>query len=173
MMYKAFHVLLIAFMLFAAIDAKAQTAGNYIEEMQGLGVVAGEGMACRASRYDDYELLARAYLITKATSDYEQKQGMDAYNSAKVTTYMTMRRAGFYDCREILQAFDNQLIFKTKLYADGTIHTPDGKILTPRQPYDASKIYEKDPKLYENIKKIVDKASAKTKNKKLKLNYQQ
>ena len=56
---------------------------NYIDEVKALGSVAGQGLACGASRYDTYELLARAILISKASSDAEQARGMYAYNEAK------------------------------------------------------------------------------------------
>lgn len=46
------------------------------------------------------------------------------------------------------------------LYADGTIKMPDGQILTPRQPYDATMIYKKNDKVRENAKAIYNGAEA-------------
>ena len=46
------------------LSTQAQAAGmSYIDEVKALGAVAGQGLACGASRYDTYELLARAILI--------------------------------------------------------------------------------------------------------------
>mgnify|MGYP004557744347 CR=1 FL=1 len=137
----------------------AQEEPSYIEEMQGLGIVAGQGLACNASKYDTFELLARAYLISKASSNEVQAQGMREYNSAKVNTYVSKQMDGFFECGQIRRDFDNQLIFKSTLYGDGTIKTPDGKIITPRQPYDATLIYKKDPKIYEDIKNMTIKGN--------------
>lgn len=44
----------------------------------------------------------------------------------------------------INRRFDNQDIFKATLYRDGTIKMPDGTLVTPRQPYDATLVYNKD-----------------------------
>lgn len=46
------------------------------------------------------------------------------------------------------------------MYADGTIKMPDGQILTPRQPYDATMIYKKNDKVRENAKAIYNGAEA-------------
>jgi len=142
------------------LPACADAANNaYIEQVQGLGYVAGLGLACRPSKYDDFELLARAYLISEASSDDEQYNGMREYNRSKINSYMASQMNRFSDCEEIRSSFDKQEIFKSVLYGDGSIKTPDGKIITPRQPYNARAIYTKDPKIYEKIKSISDKAN--------------
>ena len=117
---------------------------SYLDEVRALGAVSGQGLACGASKYDSFELLARAILITKAPNDSFQAQGMYAYNEEKANAYMSKQMDGMYNCAEINRRFDNQEIFNATLYADGTIKMPDGKIITPRQPYDASVIYKKD-----------------------------
>lgn len=133
---------------------------NYIDEVKALGSVAGQGLACGASRYDTYELLARAILISKASSDAEQARGMYAYNEAKANVYMSKQMDGMYDCREINARFNNQKIFDATLYADGTIKMPNGEVITPRQAYDASVIYKKDSNERSNAQKIYDKGAS-------------
>lgn len=128
----------------SAVSVCAADTG-YIEEVQSLGAVSGQGLACDASKYHTFELLARAIMISKAPSDAEQAQGMRAYNEYKVNAFISKIKDGFAGCREIAAAFDRQKIFKSTLYGDGTIKMPDGKIVTPRQPYDATLVYEKDP----------------------------
>lgn len=117
---------------------------SYIEEVQSLGAVSGQGLACNASKYHTFELLARAILISKAPSDFVQAQGMQAYNDFKANAFISKMRDGMVDCSEIAAAFDSQPIFKSVLYGDGTLKMPDGKIITPRHTYDATLVYKKD-----------------------------
>ena len=122
----------------------------YLEEVRALGAVAGQGMACGASKYDTFEMLARAILISKAPSDSIQAQGMLKYNEEKANVYFSKQMDGFFECDKINARFDAQDIFKMVLYEDGTLKMPDGKIVTPRQPYDVSMIYK--PKQADKIK---------------------
>ena len=114
----------------------------YIEEVRALGAIAGQGLACGSSKYDTFELLARAILLTKSPTDKLQNDAIYAYSEEKANAYMSKELDGFYECAEINRRFDNQEIFKAVLYADGTIKMPDGQILTPRKPYDARLIYK-------------------------------
>lgn len=150
-------------LIYPLANAKAEIS-TYIEEMQGLGELSGMGLACNASKYDQFELLARAYLRSKATSDEEEEKGLREYTRAKVNYYRATQMNNFADCAQTRQIFDDQMIFKSVLYGDGTIKTPDGKIITPREPYDARKLYIKDPEIYQKIKEIQDTAKEKNKN---------
>ncbi len=129
------------------LNATAAQAGgpSYIEEMQSLGAVAGQGLACQAQKYDTFELLARAIMVSKASSDAVQAEGMKAYNEYKANAFVSKMRDGFNDCSSIAAAFNEQPIFKAVLYGNGTIKMPDGKIITPRHEYDATLVYKKDP----------------------------
>lgn len=126
----------------------------YIEEVRALGSVAGQGLACGASKYDAFELLARAILISKAPSNSIQAQGIYAYNEEKANAYISKQYDGFFECDKINRRFDNQAIFQAVLYADGTIKMPDGTIVTPREPYDASQIYQKNAKIRDDLQAI-------------------
>lgn len=136
-------ILLISLMFLPVSGVLAQVP-SYAEEVKALGIVSGQGMACGASKFDTFEMLARAILISKASSDRQQAEGMKIYNEAKADAYISKRMDGFYECALINRRFDNQDIFKATLYADGTIKMPDGTIITPRQPYDASLVYNQD-----------------------------
>lgn len=136
-------IFILAVALGVSFSARAQVP-TYNEEVKALGIVSGQGMACGASKFDTFEMLARAILISKATSDRQQAEGMKIYNEAKADAYISKRMDGFYECALINSRFDSQDIFKATLYADGTIKMPDGTIITPRQPYDASLVYNKD-----------------------------
>lgn len=133
-------------------EAKAQV--SYLEEMKTLGIVAGQGLACNSSKYDHFEMLARAIMLTKAPSQAALQDGVYAYNSAKADTFLAKRGDGGYLCGEILRMFDNQDIFNITLYEDGTLKMPDGQIITPKTPYDATKIYARDNKLRQSFDEV-------------------
>lgn len=126
----------------------------YMEEVKALGAVSGQGLACGASKFDTFEMLARAILLTKSPSERLQNEAIYAYSEAKANAYMSKEMDGFYECGAINRRFDEQEIFKAVLYGDGTIKMPDGKILTPRKPYDARMIYKKNNKVRENAQAI-------------------
>lgn len=152
-------VVIILFLLANVSFARAQV--SYVEEVKALGIVSGQGLACGASKFDTYEMLARAILITKAVSDRQQADGMNVYNEAKADAYISKQMDGFYDCPQINRRFDNQQIFRATLYADGTIKMPDGKIFTPRRAYDATLVYKKGDNGRSQAEKIYKKRANK------------
>lgn len=149
---SAKRLVMVILLSFAAFPAAAQM--SYIEEMRALGSVSGQGLACNASKYDKYEMLARAIMLTKAPSPKMLQDGVYAYNTAKADSYLAKQRDGGYLCGEITGLFDNQDIFRITLYEDGTLKMPDGKIITPKTPYDAKQIYKSDSKLKEDLKEV-------------------
>ena len=145
---------LIVLMCLWASAAGAQMP--YLEEMKALGAVAGQGLACGASKYDQFEMLARAIMLTKAPNNAMLQKGVYAYTEAKADTYLSKQMDAGFLCGETVQRFDSQDIFNITLYEDGTLKMPDGQIITPRMPYDASKIYRRDEKLTANLKAIYE-----------------
>lgn len=117
---------------------------DYLDNIKTFGYISGEGLACGATRYQSYEMIARAYLVSAARSDNEQAEGMYQYNLAKAQAYMNKKRNGLFDCAEVNQRFDNQKIFETKLSKNGKIKFPDGKVITPRQEYDVTLVYNRN-----------------------------
>lgn len=142
--------------LVAALGMASPAAAqmSYMDEVKALGAVSGQGLACGASKYDDFELLARAIMLSKAPSEKLRNEAVYAYNEAKANAYISKQMDGFYECTLINRRFDRQEIFKTVLYEDGTLKMPDGKVITPRFPYDARMIYKKDDKIRENLQAI-------------------
>lgn len=155
-------------LLFAALMGYALNIGNayaqvsYYEEAKSLGIVAGQGLACNASRYDRFELLARAILLTKAPNESALQEGLYIYNTQKAEIYLNKRMDAGYLCGETRRLFDNQDIFNITLYADGTLKMPDGEIITPKIPYDASKIY--DSKITPNLEAAPQKQNTNDNN---------
>lgn len=82
--------------MFWAFSAQAQMP--YLDEVKALGAVAGQGMACGASKYGTFELLARAILISKAPSDKMQSEAVYTYNEAKANAYISKQMDGFFEC---------------------------------------------------------------------------
>lgn len=155
-MYKFF---ITAAMVLFSFSAAAQEKVSYLEEMKTLGIVAGQGLACNSAKYDQFEMLARAIMLTKAPSLQALQDGIYAYNSSKADVFLAKKRDGGYLCGEILQMFDNQDIFNITLYEDGTLKMPDGQIITPKTPYDATKIYAADSNLQQTVNDIYQKGA--------------
>lgn len=153
--------------LFAfAANAQNTITPSYIEEMQALGTVSGTGMACGAPKYATFEMLARAILVTKAVSDKNQEEGMIAYNTAKADAFLSKQSDGLFNCDELNARFNEQKIFKTTLYADGTIKMYDGKVYYPRHPYDATLLKDDENANRQDAVKIYEKSKQKTKGRK-------
>ena len=117
---------------------------TYADEMYGMGTVAGQGLACKSQKYHQFELLARAIMVGKAKDAKMQQEGMERYSAGKVDAFMAMEDNNFSGCSEVLENFDKQKIFDCVLYSDGRIKMYDGTLITPRKPYKASSLYEKD-----------------------------
>ena len=144
----------ILILCFSLVSWDLNAKVSYLEEAQTLGYVSGQGLACKSQRYDDFELLARAILLTKAPNNEKLNKALYEYSNKKAESYMAKKMDGLYDCREIVRVFDGQEIFKAKLMADGTIYMADGTVLTPKTPYDATQIYKKDPTIHQKLEKI-------------------
>ena len=123
---------MILMLLFLATPAGAQMA--YEDEARALGAVAGQGLACGSAKYDTFELLARAIILTKSPSDALQDKALRIFTEEKADVFVSKQLDNFADCAGIVSRFDAQDIFKATLYADGTIKMPDGQVLTPRVP---------------------------------------
>ena len=91
-MKKCFAWALSASLCGGVAPAKAEMA--YLDEVRALGAVAGQGLACGAAKYDTFEMLAMAILISKAPSDNLQAQAMYAYNEEKANAYLSKQYDG-------------------------------------------------------------------------------
>ena len=107
-------LLLLTFIFCLTItSAQAAKTLSYLEEMQQLGDVAGQGLACRARKYQKYELLARALLVTKSPNDKLQQQAMRTYNEAKIDAMSTIFDNDYAGCDQIVYSFNRQKIFQS------------------------------------------------------------
>ena len=164
-LYMKFLIAFIA--VFASLCSNSQAANkpDYFEEMYALGTMSGLGLACKSQQYHQYELLARAMVVSKAANDQMQKDGMQRYNAGKVETFMSMEANNFADCDIIRNSFENQKIFQSTLYSDGKIKLYDGTLITPRKPYQASSLYTKDREAFIKADAAYKKSVANAKKK--------
>lgn len=85
-----------------ALPVQAQMP--YMEEVKALGAISGQGLACGSTKYDTFELLARAILLTKSPSDKLQNDAIYAYSEAKANAYMSKEMDGFLIVRRLTAA---------------------------------------------------------------------
>lgn len=143
-------VIIISMAFFYVFTEASFAAGKmtYTDEASALGSISGQGLACHAKKYHQYELLARAIVKSKAVSDKAEEDGFYAFNDGKANAFMDILNNNFSECEEINYSFNRQKIFKSVLYSDGKIKMFDGTVITPRQPYNAADLYQKDPEAY-------------------------
>ena len=150
--------ILLTYILAFYFPTIAQAQMPYLEEVKALGIISGQGMACGATKHPTVEMLARAIMLTKAPNQNMLNEAAYIYNEAKSNTYISKQMDGYYQCDLTNHRFNNQDIFKITLYADGTLKMPDGNIITPHQPYDATALYKEDKQLEQRARTIYENA---------------
>lgn len=125
------------FVLFCMMTVTA-TAGsrtiNGINDNEQLGMMAGLALACNAGgKLDDYELIASRILANTVQTDAEEKKAVQEYAQAKFKAYKEQKNTPQATCGEILDTFNHLPIFKSIVYANGTVKMPDGRILKSRK----------------------------------------
>ena len=131
-MQKTILSALIMLCLSSSVWAASRTL-NGINENEQLGMMAGLALACNAgAKLDDYELIASRLLANTAQTNAEQRQAERQYAEAKFKAYKEHKASPQASCGEILESFSGLPIFRSVVYADGSIKTPDGKFLKTR-----------------------------------------
>lgn len=106
---------------------------NGINDNEQLGMMAGLALACNAGgKLDDYELIASRILANTAQTDAEEKKAVKEYARAKFKAYQEQKNMPQATCGEVLDTFNHLPIFKSIVYANGTVKMPDGRILKSR-----------------------------------------
>lgn len=154
--------------LVAVLTVISPAHADYLSDVKNFGYISGTGIACNVERYKSYELLARAYMVSAARSDKEQEKGMYEYNTAKAEAFLYKQKDGLWDCDEVNERFNKQKIFQAKLYKNGTLKMPDGKIIRPRQNYDVTLLYDKNSNEREHLLAYYEKIVARQKRQLLK-----
>ncbi|MBR5130163.1 MAG: hypothetical protein IKV03_02940 [Alphaproteobacteria bacterium] len=120
-----------------------------INENEQLGMMAGLALACNAGgKLDDYELIASRIIANTSQTNLEQKKAERQYAEAKFKAYKEHKASPKAGCGEILESFSNLPIFRSVVYADGSVKTPDGKMLKtrPEEKQARQQVKSKTPK---------------------------
>ena len=72
-------IFLLSLFMFLSKESLAQI--SYLEEMEELGTIAGQGLACGSRKHDSFEMYARALMLTKAPSDTQLQRAAKIYRS--------------------------------------------------------------------------------------------
>lgn len=139
-MKKTFICILAIASIFS-FNAKAQI--SFTEEAKALGALSGLGLYCESAKHGTFEMLSYAIIKAKAPSTESENAALKIYAESKAETYIMKKRGQLDSCSEVLDRFDNQDIFNSTLYRDGTIKMPDGNTYTPKIKYDVNQVLMK------------------------------
>lgn len=107
-----------------------------ISETEQLGITAGVALACQADKEQmkNYEMIASRIIVNPTPSERSEKEALTLYAQAKLKAYEEQKKSPEIACREVLNRFYNQSIFKSVVYRDGTVKLPSGKVIKPQRP---------------------------------------
>lgn len=126
-----FMMLLTAFSVSAASDRTARG----LSEAEQLGITAGTALACNAgAKLDDFELIASRIIANKALTATAEEAGYREYATSKLRAYQEQKNTPQETCGEVLASFNHLPIFRSIVYADGSLKMYDGTFLKPQRP---------------------------------------
>ena len=111
--------------------------------------------------------LARGYSLYILDKGYKISRFIDA-NDNFICWYCDIIRHEYDSIKDCYIFID--LLADVLLYEDGTLKMPDGKIITPKTPYDAKQIYRQDAVFKERLKEIYSNSVEKMQKKISKVN---
>lgn len=124
----------VAYFLASPVRAQSDTTLNGVGDASQLGMMAGLALACDGgAKLDDYELIAARILSNQAPTKADEKKAAKEFAEAKFTAFQKQKQAPEATCGEVLESFNHLPIFKSVVYADGSVKLPDGKFLKPRK----------------------------------------
>lgn len=133
-MKKIYLVMVFCVLIYSGHVQAVSRTMNGITENEQLGMMAGLALACNAGgKLDDYELIASRILSNTSQTDADERKANRVYAEAKFKAYREHKTSPNATCGEILDTFNHLPIFKSTVYADGTVKMPDGRILKPRK----------------------------------------
>lgn len=115
-------------------ETVARTAKG-LSEAEQLGITAGLALACNAgSKLDDFELIASRIIANQAPTEKAEQDGYRSFAQYKLYTFREQKENPQLTCGQVLDDFNQLPIFKSIVYADGSVKMPDGKMLRPKRP---------------------------------------
>lgn len=137
---------LVALLTICPVWAQSDTTLNGVGDASQLGMMAGLALACDAgAKLDDYELIAARILSNQAQTKANEKKSAKEFAEAKFNAFQKQKQAPEATCGEILESFNHLSIFKSVVYADGTVKLPNGQFLKPRKGAVIEKPKSKEP----------------------------
>ena len=106
-----------------------------LSELQQLGITAGVAQACGVGeKLKTFELIANRIIVNPTATAEEEKKQLKEFAAYKLAAYNEQKQQPALSCQEISRRFNNLPIFKSVIYADGTIKLPDGRVIKPTRP---------------------------------------
>jgi len=100
-----------------------------------LGITSGTALACNAgSKLDDFELIASRIIANSAATEEAEQAGYREFAEAKLRAYNEQRNDPQESCSAVLDSFRHLPIFRSVVYADGSVRMYDGSFLKPQRP---------------------------------------
>ena len=116
------------------VQAASRTT-NGLTEAEQLGITGGTALACNAGgQLDDFELIASRIIANQALTAEAEQEGYRQYATAKFNAYNEQKNNPQVGCGTVLESFRNLPIFKSVVYADGSVKMYDGSYLKPKRP---------------------------------------
>lgn len=112
-----------------------------VSETEQLGISAGVALACKVDmeKLKNYEMIASRIIANPLKSEKAEKEALHIYAQAKLKAFAEQKKQKLMNCVEVLERFEEQDIFDSVVYRDGTIKLPNGKVLKPKRPLPVSK----------------------------------
>ena len=127
-------------MAFMATAFETGRTSQGLSELQQLGITAGVAGACGAGeKLKTFELIANRIIVNPTATVEEEKKQLKEFAAYKFSAYQEQKQRPTLSCREVIERFDSLPIFKSVIYADGTIKLPDGRIIKPQRPLKQTK----------------------------------
>lgn len=137
-MKKNMFILLTVMMMSVVFSVQAQEPARTargLTESEQLGITAGAALACNVgAQLDDFELIASRIMANKSVTAAEERQNYQTYAEAKLKAYKEQKENPQLSCGQVLDSFSRLPIFRSVVYADGSVKMYDGSMLYPRRP---------------------------------------
>lgn len=112
-----------------------------LSETEQLGISAGVALACKvdSEQLENYEMIASRIISNPLSSEAAEKKALRLYAEAKLKAFKEQKQKGIMNCVDVIERFENQEIFKSVVYRDGTLKMPNGKVVKPKRPLKVKK----------------------------------
>ncbi len=135
---------LISFFVSSPLYATSRTLKG-VSETEQLGISAGVALACKVDmeQLKNYEMIASRIIVNPLKSENAEKEALRLYGQAKLKAYTEQKKQKLMNCPEVLKRFEEQDIFDSIVYRDGTVKLSNGTIIKPKRPLKGGKSKKK------------------------------